>query len=256
MSIEIAVPSPGSRTAPGLADHRRQDRNFFLLMVALLWLGILMGFLPEIVGRVRAHHLWPAVVYFHGAVFVGWLSLLTVQVLLIRSRRVDLHRELGMAGTALYGAMIVLGITTSLVVDYEQFGTPHGDPSFLSIQLGDMLAFAVLAGLAIAWRKNPDAHKRLIIIATICIADAGFSRWWAPGLEKVLGDGYWGNWAQLYLSDFLLVIMVGVYDLITRRRLYSVYILGAVWGLGLEFAAVWLYVSPWWKPVATVLIGR
>lgn len=256
MSIEVVAPSRGSRTSPGVADHRRRDRNFFLLMVALLWLGILMGFLPEIVGRVRAHHLWPAVVYFHGAVFVGWLSLLTVQVLLIRSRRVDLHRELGMAGTALYGAMVVLGITTSLVVDYEQFATPHRDPSFLSIQLADMLAFAVLAGSAIAWRKNPDAHKRLIILATICIADAGFSRWWAPGLEKVLGDGYWGNWAQLYLSDFLLIIMVGAYDLISRRRLYSAYILGTVWGLGLEFAAVWMYLSAWWKPVATVLIGR
>ncbi len=256
MAIEVVAASQGDRLPPLVADHRRQDRNFFLLMVGLLWLGILMGFVPEIVRRVRVHHLFPAVVYFHGAVFVGWLGLLTTQVLLIRSRRVDLHRELGMAGTALYGAMLVLGITTAVVVDYDAFVTPHSDPSFLSIQLADMLAFAVLGGFAIALRKSPDAHKRLIILASICIADAGFSRWWAPGLEKLLGDGYWGNWAQLYLSDFALIAMVGAYDLISRRRLYSVYMLGAVWGLGLEFAAVWLYVSPWWKPVATVLIGR
>lgn len=256
MAIEIVAPSGSDRVSRGAADHRRRDRNFFLLMVALLWLGILMGFVPEIVGRVRAHHLFPAVVYFHGAVFVSWLGLLTLQVLLIRSRRVDLHRELGMAGTALYGAMIVLGITTSVVVDYDLFGTPHSDPSFLSIQLADMLAFAVLGGLAIALRKSPDAHKRLMILATICISDAGFSRWWGSGLEKLLGDGYWGTWAQLYFSDLLLIIMVGAYDLISRRRLYSAYILGAVWGIGLELAAVWMYLSAWWKPVATVLIGR
>lgn len=78
-----------------------------------------MGFVPQIVGRVRAHHLFPAVVYFHGAVFVSWLGLLTLQVLLIRSRRADLHRELGMAGPALYRAMTVLGIPTSVVVDCE-----------------------------------------------------------------------------------------------------------------------------------------
>lgn len=256
MSVEVVATPQGGRVAPVGADSRRRDRNFFLLMVALLWLGILMGFVPDILGRVRAHRLFPAVVYFHGAVFVGWLSLLTVQVLLIRSRRVDLHRELGMAGTALYGAMLVLGIVTSVVVDYDLFGTPRSDPSFLSIQLADMLAFAVLAGLAIAWRKNPDAHKRLIFIATICISNAGFSRWWAPGLEKVLGDGYWGTWAQLYLADLLLVAVLGAYDLIGRRRLYSAYVFGAVWGLGVEFAAVWLYLRPWWKPVATVLIGR
>jgi hypothetical protein len=50
--------------------------------------------------------------------------------------------------------------------------------------------------------------------------------------------------------------MIGAYDLIGRRRLYSAYILGAICGLGLEFAAVWLYMAPWWKPVATTLIGR
>lgn len=255
-TTELVAPSRGARTSARLADPRRMDRNFFLLMVALIWLGILMGFVPEIIGRVQAHKPFPTVVYFHGGVFVGWLCLLTVQVLLIRSRRVDLHRELGMAGTALYGAMIVLGLTTSVVVDHDLFATARSDPSFLSIQLADMAAFAVLGGLAVALRKSPEAHKRLIILATIFIADAGFSRWWAPGLERFLGNGYWGTWAELYLSDFLLAAAIGAYDLISRRRLYSAYVFGAVWGLGLELVAVWAYLSPWWKPVATVLIGR
>jgi hypothetical protein len=254
-ATEIVAP-PLAAVSRRFAGDRRWDRNFFLLMVALIWLGILMGFVPEIIGRIHAHQPFPAVVYFHGAVFVSWLCLLTAQVLLIRSRRVDLHRELGMAGTALYGAMLVLGIVTSIVVDYDLFGTPLSDPSFFSIQLADMLAFGVLGGAAIALRKSPDSHKRLMLLATICIADAGFSRWWAPGLERLLGNGYWGNWAQLYLSDFLLVALVGAYDLLSRRRLYSAYVFGAAWGLGVEFVAVWMYVSPWWKPVATVLIGR
>lgn len=255
-ATETAARPQTGRASPQLADYRRWDRNFFLLMVALIWLGILMGFVPDIIHRVHIHRPFPAVVWFHGAVFVGWLSLLTIQVLLIRSRRVDLHRELGMAGIALYGAMVVLGVVTSVVVDYELFGTPHGDPPFLSIQLADMLAFTGLGGFAIALRKSPEAHKRLMIMATICIADAGFGRWWGAGLERLFGDAYWGSWAQAYLSDFLLIAMIGVYDLISRRRLYFAYIMGAVWGLGLEFAAVWLYVMPWWKPVATMLIGR
>jgi hypothetical protein len=251
----VARPQAG-RVSPHPADYRRWDPNFFLLMVALIWLGILMGFVPDIIHRVHIHRPFPAVVWFHGAVFVGWLSLLTVQLLLIRARRVDLHRELGMAGVALYGAMIVLGIVTSVAVDYALFGTPHSDPSFLSIQLADMLAFSVLGGFAIALRKSPDSHKRLMLLATICIANAGFSRWFAHGLERFLGDGYWGNWAQLYLTDLVLVALLAAYDLISRRRLYSAFVLGAAWGLGLEFAAVWLYVMPWWKPVATMLIGR
>ena len=255
-ATEAVAPLRGGHISRASPDHRRRDLNFFLLMVTLFWLGLLMGFVPEIAGRIQAHRLFPAVVYFHAAVFVSWLCLLTAQVLLIRSRRVDLHRELGMAGTALYGAMLVLGIVTSVVVDYDQFATPQSDPSFFSIQLADMLAFAVLGGAAIALRKSADAHKRLMILATICISNAGFSRWWGPGLRSLLGDGFWGDWAQLYLADLLLVAMLGAYDLISRRRLYSAYALGAVWGLGIESVGVWMYVSPWWKPVATVLIGR
>ncbi len=254
-ATEVIAPLQGGRISR-FADLRRLDSNFFLLVVALIWLGILMGFVPESIGRIQAHKPFPAVVYFHGAVFVSWLCLLTTQIMLIRSQRVSLHRELGMAGTALYGAMIVLGITTSVAVDYELFVTPRSDPSFLSVQLADMLTFALLGGVAIARRKNPDAHKRLMLLATIFIADAGFARWWGPGLERFLGDGYWGNWAQLYLGDLLLVAMLGAYDLISRGRLYPAYAFGALWGLGLEFAAIWLYVSPWWKPVATTLIGR
>ena len=41
----------------------------------------------------------------------------------------------------------------------------------------------------------------------------------------------------------------------TRRRLHPAYILGAPWALGLQILASCLYVSPWWKPIATRLIG-
>lgn len=95
-----------------------------------------------------------------------------------------------------------------------------------------------------------------MILATIFISNAGFSRWFGPGLERLLGNGYWGNWAQLYLADLLLVVMMGAYDLLSRRRVYSAYLFGAAWGLGIEFIGVWLYVSAWWKPIATGLIGR
>lgn len=50
--------------------------------------------------------------------------------------------------------------------------------------------------------------------------------------------------------------MLGTYDLITRGRMFSAYFSGAVWGLGIELMAVWMYVSPWWKLVATALIGH
>ena len=203
--------------APSAFTRSHQsDHNFFLLMVMLIWSGILMGFGTEI---------------FHRA--------------------------------GLYVLMVVLGVAVSVVMGHMQFATPQADPSFISFQFGGILSFAVLGGAALALRKTPPAHKRLMIIAVICIADAGFSRWWADGLHHLLGhgpttlaDGYWAIWAEMYLSDLVLIAALGLYDLITRRRLHPAYVFAAVWGLGFELIAVELYVSPWWKPVATALVGR
>jgi uncharacterized membrane protein YozB (DUF420 family) len=251
--MSLAMTAEGARFAP----RGKWDRDFFLLLVGLIWLGILMGFVPEIVGHIRMHKpAYPLVVHIHAAAFVGWLCLLTTQVLLIRSGRADIHRKLGLAGAVLAPIMVVLGLATAEVVDRLHFGTPHSDPSFVAIQFADILNFGVLAVAAIVWRKTPSAHKRLILLATIFIADAGFSRWWGDWIAKIVGDGFWQDWTAFYVGDLILIALVGAYDLLTRRRLHPAFVAGSLFGLSVQLIAVWLYVSPWWKPVATRLLGH
>jgi hypothetical protein len=240
----------------GFAPHHRWDRNFFLLMVATIWLGVLMGFVPEIIAHVRDHKPgYPIVVHIHALAFVGWLILLTTQVLLVRARRTDIHRRLGVVGMVLAPTMVVLGAGAAIVTDYRRFGTPDSDPAFLAIQIGDLISFGVLAAAAFLTRATPTTHKRLILLATFFIADAGFARWWGDGL-KSLGGSFWAVWAQNYLDGPLLVAALAGYDWITRRRIHPAVIAGGAFGLGMQLLINWLYVSPWWKPIATHLIGR
>lgn len=243
------------------ARTHRWDRNFYLAMVGLIWLGIGMGFVPEIVHRLQTHAPpYPAIVHVHAAVFVAWLCLLTTQVVLVRTRRTGLHMKLGRAGMVLYPVMVVLGIATAVVVDRLHAGKPGANSAFLSIQLGDILNFAVMASAAFAFRRIPSAHKRLILLATIFIANAGFARWWeGPILHWVTQHhgaiGYWAFAAGLFLSDVLLVLLMGAYDLVTRRRLHPAFVVGALFGLLVEALAIELYVSPGWRPVAARLLG-
>jgi hypothetical protein len=199
---------------------------------------------------------YPVIVHVHAAAFVGWLLLLTTQVLLIRTGNLAIHKKLGVAGMVLAPVMVVLGFAASEVVDYLRFGTPNSDPSFLAIQYADLLNFGTLAAAAFLLRGQPSAHKRLIILATIFISDAGWARWWGEAIEKIVGDGFWQDWLQDYLGDVLLVTLFAGYDLLTRRRLHPAFVKGAVFGLAIQVIAIWLYVSPWWKPVATKLIGH
>jgi uncharacterized membrane protein YozB (DUF420 family) len=251
--MTVAMTAGGVRFAP----RARWDRNFFLLIVALIWLGILMGFVPEIVGRIQAHKpAYPLIVPVHGAAFVGWLCLLTTQVLLIRAGRPDIHKRLGLVAAVLAPAMVVLGLGASWTMDRVHFGTPDSDPSFIAIQLADLINFSALAAAAIVWRKTPSAHKRLILLATIFIADAGFARWFGGAVHKLVGDGWLQTWMVLYVADFVMIALIGGYDLITRRRLHPAFVAGSLFGLSVQLIAVWLYVSPWWKPVATKLLGH
>lgn len=244
-------------TPSAFRGGHKWDHNFFIFMVGLIWLGILMGFVPQIARHFTQHQpAYPAIIHVHAAVFVGWLCLLTAQVLLVRFGRTDWHRRLGVAAIVLFAAVAAVGPTTAIVMHRIQFGTPRSDPPFIAIQLADMLTFTVLGGAAILLRKTPQAHKRLMLLAVIFISDAGFARWWGGGLFDLLGKGFWPTFIELYLGDVLLVGLLGAYDWITRRRLHPVYVFGAAWGVGFELVAVWLLLSPWWKPVADALIGH
>jgi hypothetical protein len=237
------------------ARYHRADRNFFLIYVALIWLGILSGFLPEVFKHIKTHApAYPYIVHVHALVFVGWLALLTTQVLLVRSGTVDLHRKLGLAGPVWAAFMIVIGPATAVVVDRVRLALPNPDPGFLVVQMTDILAFAGLIVPAFVWRKDPSVHKRLILLATLYISDAGFARWQGDTMEALFGDGFWGSAAQFYLGSNVLVLGVGVYDWVTRKRLHMAYIVGVAWVVAVQLTALSVYTNPRWAPVALKLL--
>jgi hypothetical protein len=168
-------------------------------------------------------------VHFHAAAFVGWLVLLTVQVGLVRAGRTDIHRKLGVLGVGLAAVMMVLGPATAIHMDALHFGTPGSDPAFMAIQFTDILAFAGLVSAAVLLRRNSAAHKRLILLATLYISDAGFSRWLGSDVGVVLGTSPAAFFAVLYLANDLLILALGGYDLVTRRRLHPAYMAGVAW---------------------------
>lgn len=170
------------------------DRNIFLSLVCLVWVGIISGFGTDSYVHVRDHGLdYPPIVHVHAATFVGWLVLFTVQVALVRNGRPDLHRRLGVAGMALAAAVLVMGPATALIVDARKFAATGETPEFLAIQLTDMIAFATFTGAGLLTRNRDSAlHKRLMLMGLFYISNAGFGRflnWFVVGQP--------GSWAAI-----------------------------------------------------------
>ncbi len=237
--------------------RHRLDRLVVPGFVAAIWAAILAGFVPDIADHVRTQGLsYPLIVHLHALAFTGWLLLLSVQVTLIETGNVALHRQFGIAGTGLAGAMVILGPTVALVMGRAAFGTPRWDPGFLSISLSDILAFAVIVSAALVLRRDGAAHKRLMLIATIQIAGAGFGRFMGIFFHGLGGTGWWGFFVGGTLELDVLIVLLGVYDIMTRGRLHPVYLptVLALWSL--QATAIMLYFSPTWTALTTHLLGH
>ena len=244
------------------------DRPFFASMLVVVWLAILTGFGYNNLQKYFAGKLtYPWIVHIHSVFFVGWLILFTVQVVLVRRDQVDTHRRLGMFGAGLASVMVVAGVMTAIMTEQIKFGTAASDPPFLSVMLGDMLVFGGLAAAGILMRKSPAAHRRLMLMATLVLTDAGFGRWLSPKIVEWMGlKNYWemktfaeGAWPFIrfqLLPVYTLIIAVGAFDLYTRKRLHPVYLRAIAWSLPIHLLAGWLYFQPFWKSIALRIIGR
>lgn len=233
------------------------DRNFFLLLLVSIWAGILAGFVPDIFDHFTGRHVqYALIVPIHAAAFVGWLVLLTTQLALIRAGRADIHRRLGLVGLALILAMAVLGPLTSVVMGHLEFGTPNNDPPFIIVPFLDMVSFTAIALAGLAMRRDPAAHRRLMLLATVFITDAGFGRWLGQAIAKVTGTGVLPFFTQNYFGEVLLLAAMVIHDLVTRRTLHPAFVVAALAGLTNEVIASIVYNLPAWRPIATRLIGH
>jgi len=105
-------------------------------------------------------------IHIHGAVFTLWMIFFVVQTALIASNRPGIHRRLGYAGAALAIAMVVLGTIAAFKARLLGHGAPSPDALFL-VSLGDIFTFGVFVAAGFLWRRNREAHQRLMLLAVV-----------------------------------------------------------------------------------------
>jgi len=242
----------------GSAEQHGWDRNFFLLFLALCWLGVIMGFAPAVSGRLagKADYPAPLLLHIHALAFVGWMVLLSAQILLIRLKAETIHRTLGLVSFALIPVMVVTAILSEVHSQQFYVAKHPENLQFFIIPIYYVTAFAILAGCAIALRRSHSAHKRLIYLATSVIVGAAYGRWWGGALAKMFGETFWGTILYTFTGFNMLVCLAVAYDFITRGRLHRVHVIAVPILLLAELAVSFIYHYPAWPPIARMIIGR
>ena len=191
-------------------------------MSAAILAAVLLGFARTYYLRpyFQADALLP-ILQVHGFLFTSWILLFLTQTTLVAVGRTDLHRRLGWAGAALAALMVPVGLVAGVDVVRRNYPA-SGDEAltFLTTPVSAMLVFAALVTAAIVKRRRPEAHKRLMLLATISIIDAAVARW---PLAIVAAS----SWAFYVFTDAFIAVGVA-YDLVTRRHVHAAYIWGGL----------------------------
>lgn len=244
-----------ARTAPqsSAREAGTHDRLFYSGMAVAMGLTVFAGFASTYYLRLFAggpkatlsKGPFTALVHVHGALFTAWVLLFIVQTTLVASRRVAVHRRLGVAGAVLATAMVVAG-TSIAIATAARGSAPVGvDPlAFLVIPIFDMVLFATFVTAALALRRDKEAHKRLMLLAYVSIVVAAVAR--LPGVLPLGPPAFFG-------LSFLFVVVAGLYDFVSRRRVHRVYL----WGGALIVVSVPLRLAisgtGAWRAVAELL---
>ena len=202
---------------PSQLPGRRYDRYFFAAITVALLVTAFAGFARTYyLAGLSAAKLPAPIVHVHAVLQSAWMLLLLVQMLLVSANRVPLHRKLGIAGFLLIAAMVPVAVM--VVANQLHRFASQGDAalSFSLIPAWEVSNFAVLAGLALALRRYPVAHKRLIILATVAMMPAAVSRIPVPLIRQ------WTPWEVI-----AFIVAIAAYDIWSMRRIHAATLAGA-----------------------------
>ncbi len=232
--------TPEIAASPARGDSATSVDFFFFAHIALL-LTLLVGFSRSFYLRpLFSTRSLPPVLYVHGTVLTVWFLLTVLQGWLVRTQRFRLHRRTGYCVAAYAAVVVTMGLVADLRLAGEIDSPKDPDNIVVWGNLFTLVMFATSVVLAVVYRKRPEVHKRLTLLASVSIvgpALARFSTWSIfPG-----GDAA----RPLYGIGGLLVLFGSllVYDLIVRRRPHPVSWIGALALVASLAAAAYLAFS-------------
>jgi uncharacterized membrane protein YozB (DUF420 family) len=225
-----------------------RNHRFFVGMALAIVATVLVGFAPSYYLKAFSDTApLSGLVHLHGLVATGWILLFVTQTWLIARHRTALHRRLGLAAFALVPLFSAVSLATAIAAARRDVAIDAEDAlSFLGIGVSDAVVFFVLASAGILLRRRTETHKRLMLLATICILDAAIGRW--PSTIFSGSAVAYSVWTDVF------VLMCVVHDLISRGRVHQAYLLGGLLIVAAHVARITLAHTATWLAIARALV--
>ena len=231
-----------------------KPRRFFawsaILMAAIVVLSFpLTYFFPIVTGSKQFHLLH----HVHGVAFFAWIGLYVLQTQLASRGKMARHREIGLLGFALTGAVILLGYWMAQRAAENRIASGFVNPyEFTYYNIVDISLFAIfMIGSIVVVTKNKEWHRRLTFAAALCLVIPAATRWTLklPYLEPLILD------IVVYLVFYPFMIALLIYDFRTIGRLHRATLSCIAVLIPIQVSSAWVARSDWWNYVAPFIVG-
>jgi hypothetical protein len=144
--------------------------GFFFAAHCALLAVVLVGFGRTFYLRAFFHiGPLPAQLYVHGAILTLWFSFAVAQAWLIRSQQLRWHRRVGYAAATYAAAVVISGMIVNSHLAATLTSPADAENIIVWGNYLTLLMFAVFVGLGVLLRKRAEAHKRLMLLASVAI---------------------------------------------------------------------------------------
>lgn len=237
-------------TAGSLPAQRQFFARSALAMAAIVLLSFPHTYYVPLVSGTRRFHLLHHV---HGLAYFLWMALYVVQTQLVVHRDVARHRELGLLGFALTGAMVPLGYWMAQRGAELRTAAGAARPfefSWFNVVDAGLFSTAMLASMLVVMRR-PDWHRRFVYAAALCLVAPAATRWTLriPYLDPIALD------VVSYLLTYPFFVALCVHDLRTARRLHPATLTSLALVVPVQLASPWIARSEWWNEVAARVLA-
>lgn len=221
--------------------------RFYVSIAAFALLCAIVGFWrsyygPLLVGREQVR----AIVELHAAIFVGWILIFGAQGWLAASGRIALHAQLGRIAFAYGSGVVLAGIVVTLYVFTIRVRAGDLQQAHVNLFVGvtDICTFAALLAAAWSYRRHPEIHKRLMVVAltVLLVAPVHRMHWFLGGPPAPV---------VAVLLIWLAPIHAGIlHDIAFRRFIHPAYLVGVAAVVWLKFLRAPLFQSDVWQAFA------
>jgi len=115
---------------------------------------------------------------------------------------------IGPIGGVLAAAIVILGSTVApLSVHFspQVYATMGGPRAFLAMMFVQMLSFGTLVGIGLVYRRRPEIHRPMMLLATIVIQSGSLGRF--PHIENLTAFPPLYVWGPVLLFGGLLFFL-------------------------------------------------